>query len=199
MTRSRRAVRKLLRTILKQAEPITTNGRYALRGANSATLSVAVRKASDYLAALKTAPPIGPLPLSLRQTVAALRKQAANTRLHCTARMQACEHLLRIEGVTVPIQGDEIEKLIVRELGQPVPEKPESLTTTEVRAAARRQALTDIIGCFNSDRATFRALADVVLRLPETPAPAVEIPAIDTRAALEKALASLRRNNAVHE
>jgi hypothetical protein len=107
--------------------------------------------------------------------------------------MLAIERLLLLEGVDVPRQDDATERFICEQCGIAPPVKPDSVTTTDIRAAARRQALTDIIVCFTTDRANgaFKSLDDIVLRLPEQEAPAAPKVGNNTTA-LEEALAVLR-------
>lgn len=197
MTRGRRAIRQLLRKILTDnRQPVISGNRSSYRRALKGGIearSYACKRATDYLSQLRVAPDTKPFPPSLRQTVAELRKQGADVRLNAATRMLAIERLLLLEGVDVPRQDDATERFICEQCGIAAPQKPDSATTTDVRAAARRQALTDIQECFVTDRANgaFKSLGDIVLRLPEQEAPAAPKVGNNT-AALEEALAVLR-------
>jgi len=194
--RNRKLVRRLLKKIRKDdrtiAVPVARDSnaeymrayRHSLKGSTEER-TTCIKKLNDYLVLLKIAPESKlPIPTSLHPLVAELRKVAGSIRLTCTARMEAIEKLLFLEGVTVPQTGDAQWQLIHRELGTAAPLKEISPNREDYRVINRKQALVDIVECFRADREAglIETLNDVArgLRLPEMEPiakPAASLPA----------------------
>jgi hypothetical protein len=162
------AIRRLLKKVLSDCHA------GELRGCLRHRTKV-ITKVTGYLRALKTCSP-KELPASLREDVFEYRRQAADTTLHADIRLSAIEFLVTNQtDITLAVK--------------------ETPTQARWRAGVRRQALLDITECFKADRIHWASLDDVALRLPETAAPKPEAPkAVMNTAALEEALAVLRRN-----
>ncbi|PWT79026.1 MAG: hypothetical protein C5B59_00510 [Bacteroidetes bacterium] len=169
--RNRVIGRRLLKQLLKEGHSGTLKG-------SQETASV-LHQAAKYLAQLKLTPASGQrIPPSLNRTIAEARKIASNKKLGALIRLKSIRHLLLVEGLEIPPSHrnsqelDSVESLIRRELDIEKPER-ETVTAQKIRDAARRNALADVIRCFEQDRANrcFKTLSDVTLRLPEMPAP----------------------------
>lgn len=165
-------IRRSLKRLIKQnsVEPSAQAGyRKCLKGGSLAR-SQATKKAREYLAVMAVeAPEVRVTPPALNNVLAELRESANNIRLHCTARIQNLEKLLRIAGFSCGVHhGDATDALIDSILGTTTPEN-RTPTVIKVRAGARNQALADIRAAFEQDRAAglFRTLNDAQLRLPE--------------------------------
>jgi hypothetical protein len=150
MSRNRTITRRLLKKLLRDDRtPVLglnnmTAYRRSLKGGLEAR-TVCIGKATEYLSLLRITPETRkPLPPSLNQTVSECRKIAGSIRIAATARMQAIERLLLLEGVDVPRQGDATEQFIYQELGLSAPEPVESLSATKIRDGARRAALNEV-------------------------------------------------------
>jgi hypothetical protein len=171
--RSRIAVRRLLLNILKDDR---TSARCKLKGALAARTRC-IERVNEYLACLKLAP-VAPVavPVSLNRTVAECRKVAGSIRLSCTARMEAIEKLLYLEGLEVPQTASPTWALIHRELGTSTPEPEVSSHDPQYlknkRASARRACLKDIQQFMldNADALRGLSIEEIAsrLRLPET-------------------------------
>ena len=163
----------------------------------------AVKRVETFLSLMKlVAPPGRELPSGLIQTVAALRKTAADRRMSSHVRVVTISRLMRIEGFAVEqywerdATDDFIQSLV------PVVEMEKELGSfsQRIRKGARTQALEDVTKMFESDRANgcFKSLADVVLRLPEMPAPErAEVPPLNEvhRDAVDRTLQMFRKNS----
>jgi hypothetical protein len=177
--RGKLIVRRLLSRLIQDNRPQTadvsqrTLYRRSLKGGVKSR-SVACKKASEYLAATQLENPANvPLPSALIPVIAQLRATAGDVRMRALERLAAIERLLRIEGYSFAPQGYEpLDRLLDKYYGE-TPEKQPSKTATEIRTGTRAQAFKDVLECFRTDRANgcFKSLADVVLRLPEHPAP----------------------------
>jgi hypothetical protein len=150
MNRNRTITRRLLKKLLRDDRtPVLglnnmTAYRRSLKGGLEAR-TVCVQKATEYLSLLKITPETKrPLSPSLNQTVSECRKIAGSIRIAATARMQAIERLLLLEGVDVPRQGDATEQFIYQELGLSAPEPETSTTAQKIRDGARRAALDEV-------------------------------------------------------
>jgi len=163
-SRSRIAVRRLLLKILKDDRtPVLLNQtayRRSLKGGLEARTRC-IRLANEYLSLLKITP-VHPraLPVSLNRTVAECRKVAGSIRLSCTARMEAIEKLLYLEGLEVPQTASPTWALIHRELGTSAPEPEVSSHDPQYligkRAVNRKRALDEVRRNYLQDAADGR-------------------------------------------
>ncbi len=155
MTRGRKALLALLRRLLRDNRVPVSGTRAGYRRSLKGSLesrSAACRCATDFLSRLNLAPEAKPFPTSLRVLVAELRQQAGDIKLTASVRLLAISRLCLIEGLNVDRQNDATEQVICEAcgIGDP-PAKPDSLTTQDVRAAARRQALTEVRNNYLTD------------------------------------------------
>lgn len=185
--RNRRLVRQLLKGILRDARNSLppkagkVNRRLLLKG-DIATVTSAVKKAGEYLLALKTTPQrTDRMPPAIWSTVAECRRVASSSDMLCAARMEAIEKLLAIECVTVPQSDDATWEFIRRETGLPpaVPAESRDKRAVAQRVRNRDQAVLDIKAALAEDIEAGRVttLSQVVeqLRLPETPPTEVQV------------------------
>ena len=167
----------------------------------------AVKRVETYLSLMRVGDvPIRNLPSELFQTVAALRKTASDRRMSSHVRVVAISRLMLIEGFEVEqywkqdATDDFIQSLV------PVIEIERELGSFghRIRKGARTRALEDVRKIFESDRANgcFKSLKDVVLRLPEMPAPEkpeVPSPREVHRDAVDRTLQMFRNRSGGHD
>ncbi len=156
--RNRIAVRQLLLKLLKDDR--TPAHRKSLKGALEARTRC-IQQANEYLNLLKMTPaPQRALPVSLNRTVAECRKLAGSIRLGCTARMEAIEKLLYLEGLEVPQTDSPTWELIHRELGTSAPEPEVSshdpVYLVNIRERNRTRALDEVRRNYLQDAADGR-------------------------------------------